>query len=181
MQLVVQTTWGHLVAWYLFLAGAGAGLYVISIGVKLFRLNDSFAKPAYYASPFIVIVASVLLLLDLGQPLRALLAVLRPHASMISVGTVILSLCFLVNCACAVVGFVTISEKSPLASLKPIGWPFTVQPVTMESAFGVARKTSVAPSAIWQAACWQLSWRPAMAMTPLPVSFGSSAVLTSYA
>ena len=92
MQLVVQTTWGHLVAWYLFLAGAGAGLYVISIGVKLFRLNDSFAKPAYYASPFIVIVASVLLLLDLGQPLRALLAVLRPHASMISVGTVILSL-----------------------------------------------------------------------------------------
>ena len=37
MQLVVQTTWGHLVAWYLFLAGAGAGLYVISIGVKLFR------------------------------------------------------------------------------------------------------------------------------------------------
>ena len=65
---------------------------MISIGVKLFRLNDSFAKPAYYASPFIVIVASVLLLLDLGQPLRALLAVLRPHASMISVGTVILSL-----------------------------------------------------------------------------------------
>ena len=92
MQLVVQTTWGHLVAWYLFLAGAGAGLYAISVGAKLFRLNNSFAKPAYYASPLIVIAASVLLLLDLGQPFRALLAVLRPHSSMISVGTVILSL-----------------------------------------------------------------------------------------
>lgn len=92
MQLVVQTTWGHLVVWYLFLAGAGAGLYLISVSAKIMRLNSSFSRLAYYASPVIVIIATVLLLIDLGQPLRAMFAVMRPHSSMISVGTVILSL-----------------------------------------------------------------------------------------
>lgn len=92
MTLTVQTTWGHLVAWYLFLAGAGAGLYIIAVGIKLRRGGLAFEKAAYYLSPALVIIGSILLVLDLGQPLRAVLAIMRPHASMISVGTIILSL-----------------------------------------------------------------------------------------
>jgi polysulfide reductase chain C len=92
MTLTVQTTWGHLVAWYLFLAGMGAGLYIISVGAKIWRGSTAYEKAGYYLSPALVILGSFLLLLDLGQPLRAALAILRPHSSMISVGTLILSL-----------------------------------------------------------------------------------------
>ncbi|MDR7865807.1 MAG: NrfD/PsrC family molybdoenzyme membrane anchor subunit [Sporomusaceae bacterium] len=92
MTLTVQTTWGHLVAWYLFLAGMGAGLYIIAIGAKIWRGSTAYEKAGYYLSPALVILGSFLLLLDLGQPLRAALAILRPHSSMISVGTLILSL-----------------------------------------------------------------------------------------
>lgn len=92
MQFVVQTTWGHLVAWYLFLAGVGAGVYLIGIGAKIWCKNASFAKFSYYASPGLVIVGCLFLLFDLGQPVRAVLTILRPHSSMISVGTIILSL-----------------------------------------------------------------------------------------
>ncbi len=92
MNMTIQTTWGHLVVWYLFLAGAGAGLYLIAIGCKLWKNNTSLAKMAYYTSPLLVTVGTLFLLLDLGQPLRAALAILRPHSSMISVGTLILAL-----------------------------------------------------------------------------------------
>lgn len=92
MHLTVQTTWGHLVAWYLFLAGAGAGLYMIAVGLKLWRGQHPFVNFAYYASPLLVTAGTIFLLFDLGQPLRAVLAIMRPHSSMISIGTLILSL-----------------------------------------------------------------------------------------
>ncbi len=91
MHLTVQTTWGHLVAWYLFLAGAGAGLYMIAVALKLWRGDHPFVKFAYYASPLLVTAGTVFLLFDLGQPLRAVLAIMRPHSSMISIGTLVLS------------------------------------------------------------------------------------------
>jgi len=92
MEVHVQTIWGHLVAWYLFLAGAGAGLYIIAVGYNLWKGNAKFTKIAYYISPLLVTSGTLFLLLDLGQPFRAVLAILRPHSSMISVGTLILSL-----------------------------------------------------------------------------------------
>lgn len=88
----VQTTWGHLVVWYLFLAGAGAGVYLLAICRKLWKGSTGFDKWAYYLSPLLVISGCLFLLLDLGQPLRAVLAVLRPQSSMISVGTIILTM-----------------------------------------------------------------------------------------
>ena len=97
MQLTVQNTWGHLVVWYLFLAGAGAGLYISAVGLKLWKGNNAFEKMAYYLSPLIVTVGTVFLLFDLGQPLRAVLAILRPHSSMISIGTLILALFMLLT------------------------------------------------------------------------------------
>ena len=114
MQLAVQTTWGHLVAWYLFLAGAGAGLYIVAIGMKIWRRNASCEKMAYYASPALVIAGSALLLLDLGQPLRAVLAVLRPHSSMVSAGIIILSLFIVVGLA---QGYRIFSGSRP-----PVAW-----------------------------------------------------------
>lgn len=97
MQFVIQTTWGHLVAWYLFLAGAGAGLYLIAIGLKKWHKCPILGNAAYYLSPLLVAAGTIFLLLDLGHPFRAMLAILRPHSSMISVGTLILTLFLLVT------------------------------------------------------------------------------------
>lgn len=91
-QLVIQTTWGHLIAWYLFFAGIGSGLYILTVGAKILRNDTSLIKIAYYISPALVVLSTCFLMLDLGQPLRAMLAALRPHSSMISVGTHVLSL-----------------------------------------------------------------------------------------
>lgn len=97
MQFVVQTTWGHLVAWYLFLAGAGAGLYLIAIGMKKWHECPMLEKAAYCLSPLLVAAGTIFLLFDLGHPFRAMLAILRPHSSMISVGTLILTLFLMVS------------------------------------------------------------------------------------
>lgn len=87
-----QNAWGSLVIWYLFLAGTGAGVYMISLGNKLFRKDKSLQEIGYFGGPALVALGTGFLLLDLGRPLWAFYAVLRPFSSMISVGTIILSL-----------------------------------------------------------------------------------------
>ena len=92
-----QQVWHDLVVWYLFLAGTGAGVYLIALGNKLWRRDDSLQSIGYFWGPAFVAVGTVFLLLDLGRPLAAPLAVLRPFSSMISIGTIILSLFLLLG------------------------------------------------------------------------------------
>jgi polysulfide reductase chain C len=87
-----QQVWHDLVVWYLFLAGTGAGVYLITLGNKLFRKDNSLQNIGYFWGPAFVAVGTGFLLLDLGRPLFAPLAILRPLSSMISIGTIILSL-----------------------------------------------------------------------------------------
>ncbi len=92
-----QQVWHDLVVWYLFLAGTGAGVYLIALGNKLWRRDDSLQNIGYFWGPAFVAVGTVFLLFDLGRPLAAPLAVLRPLSSMISIGTIILSLFLLLG------------------------------------------------------------------------------------
>jgi polysulfide reductase chain C len=88
----LQEVWGPLIAWYLFLAGAGAGAYLV--GVVADYLGERYrplVKPGIYLGAPLVAIGSVLLLFDLGAPLRAPLAFLRPHSSVMSVGIIIIS------------------------------------------------------------------------------------------
>jgi polysulfide reductase chain C len=88
----LQDVWGPLLAWYLFLAGAGAGAYLV--GVVANYLGDryrSLVKPGIYLGAPLVGLGSLLLLLELGAPSRFLLAFLRPHSSMISIGIIIIT------------------------------------------------------------------------------------------
>ncbi|AGA68399.1 formate-dependent nitrite reductase, membrane component [Desulfitobacterium dichloroeliminans LMG P-21439] len=87
-----QHVWHDLVVWYLFLAGTGAGIYLITLGNKLLRKDNSLQNIGYFWGPAFVAVGTGFLLLDLGRPLFAPLAVLKPFSSMISIGTIILSL-----------------------------------------------------------------------------------------
>jgi formate-dependent nitrite reductase membrane component NrfD len=88
----LQDVWGPLLAWYLFLAGVGAGAYLV--GVAADYLGERYrplVKPGIYLGAPLVAIGSVFLLLDLGAPLRFWRGFLRPGSSMISVGIIIIS------------------------------------------------------------------------------------------
>ncbi|MCL4425347.1 MAG: polysulfide reductase NrfD [Firmicutes bacterium] len=94
----LQTNWGSLVAWYLFLAGAGAGVYMVAALATFGGKSSRFlVRPGVFLGAPLVAAGSLLLLLDLGRPERFLYAVLRPFSSMISVGTIILSVFLLIG------------------------------------------------------------------------------------
>jgi formate-dependent nitrite reductase membrane component NrfD len=86
------TVWGPLIAWYLFLAGMGAGAYLVGVGASgLGRKYQPLVKPGILLGAPLVAIGSGLLLLDLGNPLRFYLGFLRPQSSMISVGIMIIT------------------------------------------------------------------------------------------
>lgn len=87
-----QHVWQDLVVWYLFLAGTGAGVYLVTLGNKVLRKDNTLQNIGYCCGPALVAIGTGFLLLDLGRPLWAFLAILRPQSSMISIGTIILSL-----------------------------------------------------------------------------------------
>jgi polysulfide reductase chain C len=89
---MLQDVWGPLIAWYLFLAGAGAGAYLV--GVVASHLGERYrplVKPGIYLGAPLVAIGSALLLFDLGQPLRFWRGFMRPGSSMMSVGIIVIS------------------------------------------------------------------------------------------
>ena len=79
-----QREWGWLVITYLFLGGAGAGLFLISLYI------DHGGAGAL--GLLVVLAGTVLLLLDLGRPERFWRAFFRPQSSWISRGCFFITL-----------------------------------------------------------------------------------------
>jgi formate-dependent nitrite reductase membrane component NrfD len=70
----LQTTWGWLVAVYLFLGGLGAGAF-IATAVVSFATRERFKATVHFgawASVISIAVGTLMLLLDVGKPFRAL-------------------------------------------------------------------------------------------------------------
>lgn len=66
--------WGWIIALYLFLGGVGGGAYVTAaIAEILGKRYEGIAKAGAYLSPAVLIFGSVLLLFDLGNPIRGIL------------------------------------------------------------------------------------------------------------
>ena len=92
------TVWGPLIAWYLFLAGVGAGTYLVAIAATyLGEQYKPLVKPGVFLGAPLVLIGSLLLLLDLGNPLRFWMGFLRPQSSMISVGIIIITVFILLG------------------------------------------------------------------------------------
>ena len=88
----LQSYWGPLVAWYLFLAGTGAGSYIIAVIAD--NLGDRYqpvAKIGVYLGAPLVIIGSLLLLLDLGYPTRFFLGFSNLQSSMMSIGMIVIT------------------------------------------------------------------------------------------
>jgi polysulfide reductase chain C len=78
---------GPLFAWFLFLAGAGAGAYIVAVVANVLGEHyEPLVKPGVFLGAPLVTVGLGLLMLNLGSPFRAYLALLRPQSSLISVG-----------------------------------------------------------------------------------------------
>ncbi len=89
----LQDVWGPLLAWDLFLGGAGAAAYLVGmIAEWLGGRYRLLAKPGIYAGPPMVAVGALLLLIELGQPLRFWRGFFNPTSSMMSLGIIIISI-----------------------------------------------------------------------------------------
>jgi formate-dependent nitrite reductase membrane component NrfD len=83
----IQTEWGWLVAIYLFLGGVGGGAYTIAAinGFMGEGLELSTRVGLWIGFPALLI-GSLFLLADLGSPMRAVLAGMKPGSSWIARG-----------------------------------------------------------------------------------------------
>lgn len=86
-----QTVWGPLIAWYLFLAGVGAGAYLVGfVAERAGERYSALARPGYILGAPLVAIGAALLLFHLGNPPQVWRAILRPYSSIMSLGLWIL-------------------------------------------------------------------------------------------
>jgi formate-dependent nitrite reductase membrane component NrfD len=117
-QLRAQQEWAWLLAIWLFLGGTGSGLYLLYLLLGL---------PGYFAALALGLVLSggVILLLELGSPLRAWRTVFRPGTSWLSRG-VFFVFFFIVACFLAIAPsfewFSWLPWAADGAAVRLLGW-----------------------------------------------------------
>ncbi len=67
----VQETWGWPIVLYVFLAGLGGGSFLFSFLLVLLGKYESVARVGALIGPLLVLCGSVMLVFDLGAPIRA--------------------------------------------------------------------------------------------------------------
>ncbi len=97
MKLNAQVKWGWLIAAYLFLAGLGAGAYVLSVIADFRGWPDAIAKIGVILGLPCVFIGCMFLILDLGTPANFWRAAMRPNTSWIARGTIIISLFMIID------------------------------------------------------------------------------------
>ncbi len=66
-----QKSWGWLIVLYIFLAGLGGGTFLFSFILLFMGKYESVARIGALVGPLVVLLASVLLIFDLGSPSKA--------------------------------------------------------------------------------------------------------------
>ncbi len=79
-----QKSWGWMIVLYIFLAGLGGGTFLFSFILLFTGKYESVAKIGALVGPLVVLLASVLLLFDLGSPSRAYRLFTTPKTLMTS-------------------------------------------------------------------------------------------------
>lgn len=73
-QVPEYADWGWIIALYLFLGGVGGGAYVTAAAAEVLGKGyEGIARAGAYLSPFILIIGSAILLVDLGDPVRGIM------------------------------------------------------------------------------------------------------------
>ena len=170
-----QHIWRWEIAVYLYMAGMGAGAFVIGmfvlwfmkpeVPITLFGFNLDIAKPALLWGPLFVAVGAPFLILDLGIKTRFLYACLNPRTSWLARGFFILS-------AFIVLGLIVFAVSilfPQLFNTRPTLW-FVLEVISVIFAFSTAIYTGVLLKSVKYIPIWN---------TPLlPVLFLASALST---
>jgi polysulfide reductase chain C len=94
----LQTSWGWLIAIYLFLAGISAGAYLCAfVSWSRFGGDNLISRVGILLAAPCLGLSILFLFFDLGNPANFMNAFLRPYSSMISVGTWVLTIFFIVS------------------------------------------------------------------------------------
>ena len=170
-----QHIWRWEIAVYLYMAGMGAGSFVIGmfvlwfmkpeVPITLFGFNLDIAKPALLWGPLFVAVGAPFLILDLGIKTRFLYACLNPRTSWLARGFFILSTFIVLG----LIVFAVSILFPQLFNTRPTLW-FVLEVISVIFAFSTAIYTGVLLKSVKYIPIWN---------TPLlPVLFLASALST---
>ena len=178
-----QEHWGWIIALYLYLAGMGAGSYIIGAIIHWF-INPSRvvfiwglpldpAKAAILWGPILVAIGAPFLILDLGIKKRFLYACLNPRTSWVARGFLILSIFIvfgLVLFAKSILRFEWLHPESALWHIPEV--------ITFAFAFGTAIYTGILLKATKSIPLWNTYLLPLLFLVSA-LSTGSMAIILS--
>jgi formate-dependent nitrite reductase membrane component NrfD len=178
-----QEEWKGIIAIYLYLAGMGAGSYIIgalinwlinpSRLVPIWGLPLDLAKAVLLWGPILVAIGAPFLILDLGIKRRFLYACLNPRTSWVARGFLILSIFIvlgLVHMAKSVLPFEWLHPKSSF-------WYF-LEGLTFLFAFATALYTGILLKATKSIPLWNTYLLPLLFLVSA-LSTGSMAIILS--
>jgi len=183
-----QKEWKEIIAIYLYLAGMGAGSFVIGtlitwLGVKLnppflpsidlFGYTLSLSKVPILWGPIMVSIGAPFLILDLGIKWRFMYACLNPRTSWVARGFIILSIFIvfgLVLLAKSVLPFEWLHAESPLWRIMEV--------FAFAFALGTAIYTGILLKATKSIPLWNTSLLPLLFLVSA-LSTGSMAIILS--
>jgi polysulfide reductase chain C len=178
-----QEHWGWIIAIYLYLAGMGAGSYIIGTVIQWAVHSSSIvtiwgqpldtAKVALLWGPILVAIGAPFLILDLGIKRRFLYACLNPRTSWVARGFIILSVFIILG--------LIIFTKSAL----PYGWLHAMsslwhipEVIALIFAFGTALYTGILLKATKSIPLWNTYFLPLLFLVSA-LSTGSMAIILS--
>jgi len=178
-----QKEWKEIIAIYLYLAGMGAGSYIIgalinwfinpSKVIPIWGLPIDTAKVALLWGPILVAIGAPFLILDLGIKRRFLYAALNPRTSWVARGFLILSIFIvfgLVVMAKSVLPFEWLRPGSPV-------W-YLLEMIAFIFAFGTALYTGILLKATKSIPLWNTYLLPLLFLVSA-LSTGSMAIILS--
>ena len=183
-----QKEWGEIIAIYLYLAGMGAGSFVIGtliswMGVKwnpafhpsfdLFGYTLNLSKLPILWGPIMVAIGAPFLILDLGIKWRFMYACLNPKTSWVARGFIILSIFIILGLALlvkSILPFEWLHAESFLWRIPEI--------IAIVFALATAIYTGILLKAAKSVPLWQTSFLPLLFLVSA-LSTGSMAILLS--
>jgi formate-dependent nitrite reductase membrane component NrfD len=178
-----QQEWKEIIAIYLYLAGMGAGSYIIGtlinwftdpsrlISILGFRVD--VAKAALLWGPILVAIGAPFLILDLGIKKRFLYAALNPRTSWVARGFLILSIFIVFGLALMAKFVLPFEWFHPKSSF----W-YLVESITLIFAFSTALYTGILLKATKSIPLWNTYLLPLLFLVSA-LSTGSMAIILS--
>jgi polysulfide reductase chain C len=178
-----QKEWKEIIAVYLYLAGMGAGSYIIgtlidwfanpSTVVYIWGLPLDPAKAAILWGPILVAIGAPFLILDLGIKRRFLYACLNPRTSWVARGFLILSIFIIFGLLLLAKSFLPLRWVHPESSL----W-YIPEVIAIAFAFGTALYTGILLKATKSIPLWNTYLLPLLFLVSA-LSTGSMAIILS--